>query len=107
LAEIGQRITRHRLDLNLSQSALAKQAGIGLRTLQRLESGEAATHLTGFIRICRALGLLGRFEQLIPDAIPSPMAQLKLQGKQRQRASRSQPDALREEAVEWKWGDDT
>ena len=46
-----------------------------------------AVQLSGLLRVCRALGLLERFETLIPQAVASPMAQLKLQGRKRQRAA--------------------
>ena len=72
------------------------------RTVERLESGQVATHLSGFLRVCRALGLLDRFDTLVPAPVPSPVAQLQLQGKTRKRASRKPaPQAKRK----WTWGD--
>ena len=56
------------------QAQLAEQAGLGLRTVQRLELGTAATQLSGFLRMCRVLGLVGRFEALVPEPAASPMA---------------------------------
>jgi transcriptional regulator with XRE-family HTH domain len=99
---IGERMARLRLGLNLTQQQLAEQAGLGLRTVQRLELGIAATQLSGFVRICRALGVLERFELLIPEPVPSPVAQLKLRGKERKRASSAKPPAP---AGKWQWGD--
>jgi transcriptional regulator with XRE-family HTH domain len=87
LRELGERLERVRLDQNLTQAALAEQAGVSKRTLERLESGEVATQLSGFLRVCRTLGLLDRFDALVPEPLPSPIAQLKLQGKTRRRAS--------------------
>ncbi len=86
LRELGARLSAARLARNLTQAALAAEAGISKRTLERLESGEVATQLSGFIRVCRVLGLLRGFEALIPPPQPSPIAQLKLAGRQRQRA---------------------
>jgi DNA-binding XRE family transcriptional regulator len=63
------------------------KAGVSKRTVERLEVGGVAPQLSGFLRICRGLDLLERFEQLVPEPVPSPMAQLKLGGKQRRRAS--------------------
>ena len=82
---IGERLARQRLTKNLTQQQLAEHAGLGLRTVQRLELGEAATQLSGFVRVCRALGLVERFDALIPEQAASPIAQLKLQGRQRKR----------------------
>lgn len=103
LSDLGGRLARVRLDRNLTQAELAEQAGVSKRTVERLESGSAATQLSGFIRVCRALGLLARFDALIPESLPSPIVQLKLRGKQRQRASSTKtPD---HPSKKWVWGD--
>lgn len=99
---IGERLARLRLGMNLTQQQLAEQAGLGLRTVQRLELGMAATQLSGFVRICRVLGVLDRFEMLVPEPLPSPVAQLKLRGRERKRASSAKPA---EPAGQWRWGD--
>ena len=101
---IGQRLAAVRLARNLTQQQLAEQAGLGLRTVQRLELGAAATQLSGFVRVCRALGLIEGFDALIPEAAPSPMAQLKLQGRKRQRA-RGGKAAPATPAKKWTWGE--
>ncbi len=103
LQELGQRLARARIDLNLTQAALAEQSGVAKRTIERLESGEAATQLSGFLRVCRTLGLLERFELLLPEPAPSPMAQLKQQGRKRQRATGSKAAPA---AKKWTWGDE-
>ena len=103
LAELGDRLARLRLDKNFTQSELARQAGVGLRTVQRLESGAVATQLSGFLRVCRVLGIIERFDALVPEPIASPIAQLKQHGKLRQRATGKPlaPDVSKK----WKWGD--
>lgn len=58
LTLIGRRLAALRVAKNLTQRQLAEQAGLGLRTVQRLELGESGTHLSGFVRVCRMLGLL-------------------------------------------------
>ena len=102
LLELGERLAHVRLEKNLTQNELARQAGVGLRTVQRLETGAVATQLSGFLRVCRALGLAERFEVVIPEAVASPIAQLKHYGKKRQRASRHTPPSG--VAEKWKWG---
>lgn len=87
LRELGSRLTAARLGRNLTQAVLAEQAGISKRTLERLESGQGATLLSTFTRVCRALGLTDGFEALVPDSIPSPIAELQLRGRTRRRAS--------------------
>jgi hypothetical protein len=76
---------------------------VAKRTVERLESGQVATHLSGFLGVCRALGLLDRFESLVPEPVPGPVAQLQLQGKTRKRASRTQPAPHAK--TKWTWGD--
>jgi transcriptional regulator with XRE-family HTH domain len=100
---LGSRLAELRLSRNLTQKAVAEEAGVGLRTVQRLELGMAATQLSGFLRVCRVLGLVERFELLVPEVPPSPMARLKLEGRQRKRAS-GQRVATRE-SKPWTWGD--
>lgn len=112
LAELGARLARTRLDRNLTQAALARQAGISKRTLERLEAGSVATQLSSLIRVCRTLGVLDRFDLLLPEPEPSPIAQLKLRGRIRRRAApsgsaipanrKSNPDVK-----PWRWGDES
>ena len=102
LGELGGRLAKVRLDRNLTQAQLATQAGVSKRTVERLESGAVATQLSGFIRVCRTLDLVERFDLLIPEPVPSPVAQLKLDGKQRQRASVTKSTAPA--SKKWQWG---
>lgn len=102
---IGERLARLRLSKNLTQKKLAEQAGLGLRTVQRLELGLAATQLSGFVQVCQVLGLVERFDVLIPEEQASPIAQLKLQSRKRQRA-RSRKTATGA-AKKWTWGEST
>lgn len=103
LQELGGRLAGVRIGRNLTQAALAEQAGVSKRTVERLESGEVATQLSGFIRVCRALGLLERFEVLLPEPVPGPMARLKLQARKRQRATGKRTAAGASKA--WTWGE--
>ena len=100
---VGERLAALRLARNLTQQDLAEQAGVGLRTVQRLELGAAATQLSGLIRVCRVLGLVENLDLLIPPPTVSPMAQLKLAGRKRRRASGgiTSPGP----AKKWMWGD--
>jgi transcriptional regulator with XRE-family HTH domain len=101
---IGERVAQLRLDRNLTQEQVAVQAGLGLRTVQRLELGAAATQLSGFVRICRVLGLLEGLNTLLPEVAASPMAQLRLQGRKRRRASPPKDPAVGEPKP-WTWGE--
>lgn len=103
LRELGERLARARLEQNLTQAALAEEAGLGKRTVERLESGEAATQLSSLIRVFRALGLIDRLDALVPEASASPMEQLKRQGRKRKRASNRK--AAAGEPKKWTWDD--
>jgi transcriptional regulator with XRE-family HTH domain len=100
---VGERLSGLRLVRNLTQQELAEQAGLGLRTVQRLELGAAATQLSGFIRVCRVLGLVENLESFIPQPAVSPMAQLKQAGRKRRRATGNK--AAPGQPGKWTWGE--
>lgn len=104
LAELGRRLLQHRLNRDLTQQAVATEAGVSLRTLQRMELGHS-TQLTNLIRVLRVLGLLDNLCALVPEPPVSPIEQLKLKGRVRKRASGkvSEPQSSNEP---WSWGDD-
>ncbi len=99
---MAKRLTSARLGCNLTQAALAEQAGVSKRTVERLESGGVSTQFSAFLRVCRTLGLLERFDAFIPEVVTSPMEQLKMQGRKRQRASGRK--AASGEPNKWTWG---
>ena len=104
LGELGHRLASARLASNLTQAALAGEAGVSKRTIERLESGEVASRLSALVRACRVLGLMERLDALVPLAAPGPVEQLKLAGRTRQRASKPRPATPRR-ATKWTWGD--
>ena len=103
LREMGSRIARHRLNRNLTQTALAREAGVSQRTVVRVEHGQS-TQVTNLIRILRALRVLENFEALVPEPAISPIQQLEMKGKSRKRASR-EPRRSDSTAL-WSWGDE-
>ena len=104
LSELGGRLAQVRLERNLTQAQLAEQAGVSQRTVDRLDSGSVATQLLGFIRVCRGLDLVERFDLLVPEPVPSPIEQLKLRGRKRQRASARRK--AKSSSKKWQWGDE-
>ncbi len=91
LEEIGARLKRRRLNRNLTQQEVADQAGLTRTTIGEFERGASSTTLT-LIRILRVLGALDELETFLPDVGPSPLQLAKLQGRQRQRASKKTPE---------------
>ncbi|MCF6215905.1 MAG: helix-turn-helix domain-containing protein [Emcibacter sp.] len=102
LRQLGERLLQHRLNRNITQKALAKEAGVSVRTINRVERGHS-TQLSNFIRLLRHLGLLDNMNALVPESALSPIQQIKLQGKSRKRASAEDP--VKDNEV-WAWGDE-
>ena len=102
LEELGNRLQRRRLDLRLTQADVAEQAGIGKRTVERLENG-TSVQLVRLVGIFRVLGLIETLGELLPQTGPRPMDLLRLQGRQRQRAT--SPRQGNETEEPWQWGD--
>ena len=101
LEKLGERLLQYRLNKNMTQAALAKEAGVSSRTINRVEHGQS-TQLANFIRLLRSLDLSQNLDALIPEPASSPIQQMKLRGKVRKRASSS----VKKEGKTWSWEDD-
>ena len=88
LRELGHRIERLRLQRNQSLVDLAKAAGVGTATLQRLETGKNA-NLQTVIRVLRAMNHLGDLDNIIPEVEVSPFEITDARRTPRRRASSS------------------
>jgi transcriptional regulator with XRE-family HTH domain len=108
LEELGTRLARRRIDAGLTQAALAEEAGVAKRTVERVESGHGAELLT-VIRLLRILRLIEGFEALVPEQPPSPLALLKRRGRARRRVSHARtPGATarqRPPRKPWTWAE--
>ena len=104
LEEIGLRLARTRLERNLSQQALAAEAGVAKTTVERLEAG-AAVKSTSLVRVLRALDLLEALDRLVPQPLPSPIERVRLQGRRRQRAGAGRGPRREQQAGPWRWAD--
>jgi transcriptional regulator with XRE-family HTH domain len=79
-AELAGRLRRQRLAKGLTLADLAKRAGMGANTLQRMETGADCT-LANFIRAVQALGLSTEIQELFTLKTLS-IAQMERQAKQ-------------------------
>ncbi len=107
LTELGQRLARHRLNQNRSQTEVAREAGVARRTLSKLENGHVVDSRC-LVRLLRALGLLDELDRLVPPPRPSPVALAETRGRGRERASgrrKPRPGDKDTDSGEWVWPD--
>jgi len=83
-AELGSRVEHLRLERNMTQQALADEIGITAKSYRQLMAGGGK--LENMVAALRALNALEQLDNFLPATPPSPLEQLKLRGKQRQRA---------------------
>lgn len=100
--ELGSRLRDLRLNRNESQQELARRAGVGKATLQRLEEGRSGTIVT-LLRVLRALDL-DNLDALVPAVERSPLAEARGERQARVRArGRAVPKTP---PGGWRWGDE-
>ena len=87
LKELGERVRRHRLNLNVTQKDLAEKAGVARSVVQKIEQGETCM-LDGWLRVLRSLGVLDQLNAFLPDPGVSPLQLARLRDRERQRASK-------------------
>ncbi len=93
------RLEEIRLSRNISQAALAKEAGVSRSTMTRLAQGRGIS-VDSFVRIVQALGLADHLAALLPNPEVRPVDRIRLDGAERQRAS---PDG--KTVTDWVWKD--
>lgn len=74
-----------RLTRNFTQSQLAKDSGVAIGTIRRLEEGKSVS-LNTFIRIMMALDIQHNLETLLPDPAIRPIERVNTGGSERKRA---------------------
>ena len=101
-ASLCTRLESERLRQNITQAELARQAGISVRTVRRMEKGEGIS-LATFIRVLKALRIEDRLEALLPQQEISPIQRVSKSIHVRERASGKRGS---KKAIEpWTWGD--
>lgn len=86
-AALGEKLKALRLSRNLDQKTLAERAGLSVRALRSLESGQGST-LKTLVSILRALGRQDWLNTIAPVATINPLT-LTREAQPRQRASRA------------------
>ena len=92
-----------RLTRNFTQAQLAKESGVAIGTIRRLEDGKGVS-LNTFIRVVMALDIQQNLETLLPDPTIRPIERVNTGGSERKRARPKQSD--NENSI-WVWGDES
>ncbi len=89
LKTLGNRIREYRISMGMKQAELARQSGVGLTTIGKIEKGQSVS-LALLITVLRTLGLLENLDLIVPETKISPIQMLQLQGKKVQRVRTSE-----------------
>lgn len=89
LFDLGKKLKQHRLNHNFTSAQLAELSGVSVRTITGFERGEKNISLLNLIELLRALGLVDKLSELIPE-LPSisPLELIELEKNKRKRASK-------------------
>jgi len=97
LNEMGRRLARVRKQQGFSQTRLAEEAGLGVATLRRIESGQDG-QMASWIKLLKALRMTAAIDALLPETFASPMAEVLSTAKQRKKGRVAEPGV--------RWGDE-
>ena len=97
LKEFAKRIARIRKAQGYSQTELAKEAGLGVATLRRIEAGHDS-QLESWLKLLKALDMASAIDSLLPETFNSPRAEA-LAGTSRKRTKSSPSSGI-------VWGDE-
>lgn len=87
--EFAERIKQYRINMQITQAAMAKKTGISIRNIVRIEKGED-TQFNNIIKILSVLHLQNNLDLVIPDESIRPINIIDLRKqKNRSRASKS------------------
>ncbi|MFY9252951.1 MAG: helix-turn-helix transcriptional regulator [Fuerstiella sp.] len=102
-AILCSRMESIRLNRNITQADLAREAGVSTRTIRRMEQGEGIS-LATFIRVLKAFKLLDRLDLLLPPEQVQPIERVQKAARRRERASgKRKRDS---DNTHWTWGDE-
>ncbi len=101
LSTFGRRLRRARLNANLTQKDLGRQAGVSLKTVRNAEDGQNIS-LETLVLLLRGVGFADDLDLLLADGGPSPIEMAARQGRTRQRATGSRASG-EDAAGTWQW----
>ena len=91
LNEIGSRIQKYRLDMNMKQLELSKKSGVSIATIRRIEAGNDVS-MSKVLAVLLAMGLASNLDYIVPEEIINPIDLSKI-GHSRKRASKKKKKA--------------
>ncbi|MCY3997382.1 MAG: helix-turn-helix transcriptional regulator [Rhodobacter sp.] len=98
---LGERIEEIRLKRNITQSRLAREAGVSRSTVTRLARKGKGISLDSLIRILKALRLEDNLGTLLPEPGLSPLEELEKGSRPARRRAR----AGKQDRKKWTWQD--
>ena len=98
---LSERIEEIRLKRNITQSRLAREAGVSRSTITRLAQEGKGISLDSLIRVLKALQLADNLGTLLPDPGLSPLEELEKSSQ----PSRQRARARKRDQKKWTWGD--
>lgn len=99
---LSERIEALRLQQNITQSHLAREAGVSRSTITRLAQQGKGISLDSFIRILQALQLQHNLESLLPNTGLTPLEKLQRENQ----PARQRARAKKQDQKKWTWEDD-
>lgn len=101
LGHYAEHLRQRRISKAWTQADLAREAGVSLRSISRIESGHSCD-LSTFVRILDALSLLDRVNAVLyPQQDPIALAEQEQRGRERQRVRRSDKQEEQDGAFQW------
>ena len=87
LDDLGNKLKQYRLNQNFTSGKLAELSGVSVRTITGFERGEKNISLINLIELLRALGIVDKLSELIPE-LPtiSPLQLMEIEKNKRKRA---------------------
>lgn len=112
LRELGKRLARMRKQQRFSQTGLAHEAGIGVATLRRIESGQDS-QLVSWLKLMKTLNRMSAIEAWLPEDIRSPRAEAGARTRRQKKSTAAHSNQTTDGSAEPRpahkivWGDET
>jgi predicted transcriptional regulator len=103
---IGLSMKGKRLSREISQAELAKNSGVSLASIARLETGKGNISLSNLLLIMKALEMADELKIIFKDLEFSPSLLAKASTKKTRERVRKSYKEKKSKSSSWKWGDE-